>query len=119
MNQTVQEKVKKTASTTGKVFAFFYRMRKVFLAVPLLAAAIYLAARNNTQLPAQVGFLLQDTGTFYRMYPKALAVWVPFGVTAACVGMMFLSRKCLYPWLVGVLSLVVPILLLTVNRFGF
>lgn len=119
MNQTVQDKMKRTAGTTGKVFAFFYRMRKVFLAVPLLAAAIYLAARNNSQLPAQVGFLLQDTGTFARMYPRALAVWVPFGVTATCIGMMFLSRKCLYPWLVGVLSLLIPILLLAVNQFGF
>lgn len=119
MNQTVQEKVKKRLGATGKVLAFFYRMRKVFLAVPLLAAAIYLAARNNAQLPAQVGFLLQDTGTFSSMYPKAVAVWVPFGITAACIGMMFLARKCLYPWLVGVLSLLIPILLLAVNQFGF
>lgn len=119
MNQTVQEKVKKSVGTTGKVFAFFYRMRKVFLAVPLLAAAIYLAARNNAQLPAQVGFFLTDRGTFAKMYPRALAVWAPFGITAVCIGIMFLSRKCLYPWLVGVLSLVIPILLLAVNQFGF
>ena len=115
MNQTL----KKTAGTTGKVFAFIYRMRKVFLAVPLLAAAVYEAAKNYAELPEQVGFQLTEAGTFARMYPKEIAIWAPFGMTFLCIVLMFCSRKCVYPWLIGVLTLVLPVLLLAMNQFGF
>lgn len=119
MNQTVLQNAKKAAGVTGKVLAFIYRMRKVFLAVLLLAAAVYEAAKNYVELPAQVGFQLTEVGTFTRMYPKEVAVWVPFGMTFACIILMFLSRKCVYPWLIGVLTLALPVLLLFMNQFGF
>lgn len=119
MNQTVEHKLKKTAGAAGKVLAFFYRMRKVFLAVPLLAAAVYEAAKNYVELPAQVGFQLTEVGTFSRMYPREVAVWVPFGMTFICIILMFLSRKCVYPWLIGLFTLAVPVLLLFMNQFGF
>lgn len=119
MNQTLNQNMKKAAGVTGKVFAFIYRMRKVFLAVPLLAAAVYEAAKNYVELPAQVGFQLTEVGTFARMYPKEVAIWVPFGLTFVCIVLMFLSRKCVYPWLIGVLTLVLPALLLFMNQFGF
>lgn len=115
MNQTV----KKTANEVGKVLGFLYRMRKVFLAVPLLAAAVHLAEKNFAELPAQVGLQLTEMGNFTRMYPKELAIWIPFSATFCCIILMFLSRKCVYPWLIGILTLVLPVLLLFMNQFGF
>lgn len=119
MNGTAKHNWKNVAGVTGKILAFLYRMRKVFLAVPLLAAAVYEAAKNYAELPNQVGISLTDAGTFARMYPKELAVWAPFGLTFVCIVLMFLSRKCVYPWLVGLLSLAIPVLLLVMNQFGF
>lgn len=119
MNGTAKHHFKEAAGVTGKILAFLYRMRKVFLAVPLLAAAVYEAAKNYAALPAQVGFQLTEAGTFARMYPKEVAVWAPFGLTFLCIVLMFLSRKCVYPWLIGLLSLAIPVLLLFMNQFGF
>ena len=65
----------------------------------------------------QVGILLKETGEYTYMVARDVAVMGPLAVTAACLLLMFCSRRTLYPWLICVFSLVLPILILITNVF--
>jgi hypothetical protein len=41
----------------------------------------------------------------------------PLGVTAACLLLMFCSRRTLYPWLISIMSLLLPMLILLLNNY--
>lgn len=103
-------------------WAWIYRLRSVILAIPVAAAAIILAIRNATQLPdlVMMGTAGTESGTLvFRniTLSRNTAVLMPLIVTAACVLLMFFSKKVIYPWLVSLFSLVLPIALLIINSF--
>ena len=68
-------------------------------------------------LPAQVGIDLQASGEYAQMISKSVAVMGPLALTAVCLLLMFTSRKVLYPWLISIFSLVLPLLILITNIF--
>ena len=47
----------------------------------------------------------------------ALAVMGPLGLTAACLLLMFCSRKAMYPWAISIFTLALPVLLLVSNVY--
>jgi len=94
-----------------------YRLRSVFLAIPVIFAALRLAAYNSEHLPLLVGLDLQTTGEFARTISRQSAVTFPLFLTGGCLVLLFLSKKTLYPWLISIFSLVVPILLLVTNMY--
>lgn len=96
---------------------WIYRLRRVILAVPVLWAALRLAAQNMSRLPEQVGLNLQASGAFAQLVDRNYAVYCPVCVTALCLLLMFFSRKPLYPWLISVFSLVLPILIYLTNVY--
>ena len=96
---------------------YLYRFRKVFLAVPVVWGAIYLAIYNLEHLPTVVGINLQNSGEFSIQVVKELAVLGPIALTALCLLLMFISRRTLTPWIVSIFTLVLPILLLITNIF--
>ena len=51
------------------------------------------------------------------MVPRMVAVFGPMAITALCLLMMFLSKKTLYPWVISIFSLVLPVLLLFINQY--
>ena len=51
------------------------------------------------------------------MVEKGIAVMGPLAVTAACLLLMFLSRRVVYPWLVSIFSLALPLLIYITNVF--
>ena len=106
---------------TGDVFSliglWLWRLRKFFLAIPIVWLSVYLARMNYNLLPAMVGIDLQTTGEYARMITREMAVYGPMGVTAVCLLLMMLSRKTLYPWLISLFSLVLPLLILITNIF--
>lgn len=108
---------KKICNVIGAVFMWLYRLRSVFLAAPVVIAALKLASYNLEHLPEQVGVNLQASGEFATMISRELAVMCPLGVTAACLVLMFVSRKALYPWAISVFTLVLPVLLLLSNQY--
>lgn len=95
----------------------FFRLRKVFLAIPVVFAALRLAAYNTDNLPLLVGLDLQTTGEFAHTISRQTAVTAPLMITGACLVLMFFSRKSTYPWLISVFSLLLPILLLITNMY--
>ena len=96
---------------------WIYRLRSVILAVPVAVAAIVLAIQNQAKLPNMVGLDIQTTGEYAQVVSKNIAVMGPLAITALCLLMMFLSRRVVYPWLISVFSLVLPLVLYFTNIF--
>ena len=111
---SVYSKIKKVI---GIIVMCLYRLRKVFLAIPVVHYALKLAAYNGEHLPQEVGVNLQSSGEFAMMISREMAVMGPLVVTGACLVLMFASRKALYPWAVSLFTLVLPVLLLISNLY--
>lgn len=94
-----------------------YKLRSVILAIPVAAGAVILAIHNQARLPATVGVNIQASGEYAQMVSKSVAVLGPLAVTAVCLLMVFCSRKVLYPWLISVFSLLLPLLIYITNVF--
>lgn len=111
----------------GKVFYkighYLYLMRSLILAAPVAAVTAVLAATNLERLPEEVevtkmaintkaqdalfGFLELTTATVSR----EAAVYGPVMLTAVCLVMMIFSKRTLYPFLIALFSLCLPIVL--------
>lgn len=111
---SVYEKIKKVI---GILVMVIYHLRSVFLAIPVVYYALKLAAYNMKNLPEEVGVGLQASGEFAYLVGKELAVMGPLVLTGCCLVMMFCSRKAIYPWVVSIFTLVLPLLLLVSNIY--
>ena len=96
---------------------WIWQFRKVLLALPVLYLALYFARLNWNALPELVGLNLQTSGDYSRYISRELAVYGPLGVTGGCLAMMFLSRKTVYPWMICMFSMLLPLLILITNVF--
>jgi len=118
---TRKEQFRKAAADINALIDFIgmllFRLRKVVLAAPVVYAALKLALYNQENLPEQVGINLQSSGEFTHLIARNMAVMGPLGLTAACLLLMFCSRKAMYPWSISVFTLVVPVLLLITNLY--
>jgi len=99
-------------------WSWIYKLRSVILAVPVVIAAVVLAIRNLRLLPDEVGLELLANGDFANTVSKNVAVMGPLAVTAVCLLLMFCSKKVVYPWLISVFSLILPVLILLINTFS-
>lgn len=110
--QLLESKSGKTLKDIGTVlrltFRWAYKLRSLVLSIPVAVVALALAVRNLAQLPAQIKFSLLASEF---VISKGIAVCMPVAITAVCLCMMLLSKKMLYPWLISVFSLVLPIAL--------
>lgn len=113
------EKAKAVLGTIGKIFAkigkFLFRIRAVLMAVPVVYGAVRLALYAQDNLPEQVGINLKETGEYAVMVGRETAIMGCLAVTALCLLMMFISRRTIYPWLISIFSLVLPVLLIVTN----
>lgn len=105
-------KVIRVLSVAG---SWAYKLRSILLSVPVLIAAIWLAIYNSTQLPEIVGLDLQASGEYGMLIDRSVAVLGPLAVTLVCLLMVFCSRRVVYPWLISVFSLILPVFILLSN----
>jgi hypothetical protein len=119
--QQLREKCAPGMQKTGEVMAVtgkvLYHLRKLVLAIPVVIAAIVLAVHNMNTLPETVGIDLQASGQFAQTISREMAVYVPLAITGGCLLMMAFSRKVIYPWLISIFSLALPLLVLALNFF--
>ncbi len=101
----------------GKVVMFFYRSRKIVMALPVAIYAFYLAYQNSIRLPTEVGLFIQNNGNFLRMIDRGTAVVFPLIVTFGCLTLMMFSRKAMYAWAISIFSLTLPLIILISNTF--
>ena len=100
-----------------KAKPWLWQSRKILLAIPVLWLMLYFARLNWNVLPEQVGLNLQTTGEYAHYITKQMAVYGPMGGTAGGLAMMFLSRKTVYPWMICMFSMLLPLLILITNIF--
>lgn len=110
----ILQKIGHVLAVIGK---WIFRLRGFFMAIPVALAALYLASRNMTQLPEEVGINLLASGEYQYLISRELAVMAPLAVTGVCILMMWLSRKTVYPWIISIFSLVLPLLIWVTNVF--
>lgn len=119
--KAVLQKVSAVFEAIGNVFKVIYswcsRLHKLILAVPIVVGAVLLAQRCVEELPDKVGLGLLADGTYSQLISKDLAIMGPLAVTAVCLLLMFCSRRTLYPWLISLFSLALPLLILITNIF--
>ena len=115
-------------STAGKIIGkigyvfsqigkWIYRLRSLLLTIPVAFVAIKLAMQNAERLPETVGIYLLSNGDYQWMVERSVAVMGPLAVTAACLLLMFCSRRVIYPWLISIFTLVLPLLIYITNVF--
>ena len=97
---------------------WIYRLRGIIMAVPVALAALRLAAWNMAQLPEEVGINLLANGEYQYLISRGLAVMAPLVLTGGCLLLMLLSRKTVYPWIISVFTLVLPLLIWVTNAFA-
>lgn len=102
-------------SGVGKGLRYAGYLKKIWLAIPVVLAAVFLAFYVGGMLPDYVGINLLETGDYAMLVTKEIAVMGPLAVTAVCLLLMFWSKRTLFPWLVSVFSLVLPLLILMIN----
>lgn len=108
---------KKTGRFLRIAGQWIYKLRSVILAIPVGLAAFFLAAYNTANLPETVGIDLQATGEYAVMVGRGTATTVPLLITGVCLLLMFCSRRIVYPWIISVFTLVLPILIYVTNVF--
>lgn len=99
------------------IWNWIYNLRSIILAVPVVIAAIRLAILNLGRLPETVGIFILSSGEYQWMVDRGIAVMGPLAVTAACLFLMFCSRRVVYPWLISIFSLALPVLIYFSNVF--
>ena len=112
----VDRVVGKIRDVLSFVFTWIYRLRGILISAPVAIAAWKLALYNKANLPQEVGLNMLSTGEFAQTISLQSAVMVPFFLTIGCLAMVLCSRKTLYPWIISVFTLAVPLLLLMTNN---
>ncbi len=100
------------------VCRLLYKLRGLILGIPVAAAAIVMAINNQVKLPDEVGVVLMASGEYSATVSKSVAILGPLALTGVCLVLVFCSKKVLYPWLISLFSLVLPLLILFINTFG-
>lgn len=100
------------------VWRWVYRLRSVVLAVPVLVAAIFLAVYNMASLPEIIALSMSADGEVTQAITRGVAVMGPLALTAICLLLMFCSKRVLYPWLISLFSLVLPLVFLFMGMFA-
>ena len=108
---------KRVESVVVAIGTWIFKLRKVFMILPVLWAALELAMYSRDNLPETVGFNIQASGEFAQMISRDTAVYGPLGLTCACLVLVLLSRRTIYPWIISIFTLVLPILILMLNSF--
>ena len=115
----VYQVYKKVEEVISIIYRCIFKLRKVFMALPVVYLAIRIAAANLQRLPEAVGINMQSNGEFALMVTRNYAVYGPLGITGFCLLLMFFSRKTVYPWVISIFSLVLPYLLYVTNLYQF
>lgn len=120
------KKIGSDLSTLGK---YIFKLRGLLLSIPVAAAAIVLSIISKNELPETVevvlpmidtqspdavfGFLVSTT----EYIPNSTAIIAPLVLTAACLLLTICSKRTLYPWIISIFTLTVPLFLILTNVY--
>ena len=104
-------------SVVKSVWHYIYTFRSIIISLPVLAIAIGEAFRNATRLPEMVGLNIQATGAYGMTVTRATAVVAPLLITIGCILLTCFSKRTLFPWLISIFTLVLPVLIWITNIY--
>lgn len=109
-------------SLFSMICLWIFRLRSVFLAIPVIYLAIVYAVENAKLLPAKIALYVpvsqQELLTSKMIeFSRDTAVYFPLAVTGTCLVLMFCSRRTIYPWLISIFSLVLPLFFRFISTF--
>ena len=104
-------------SVLSGIGSVLYKLRGILVSIPVIIAAVMLAIKNTNRLPESVGINLLETGEYQWMVARNVAVLGPLALTALCLVMVFCSKRVVYPWLISIFSLVIPVVIWITNVF--
>ena len=129
----VWEATKKVFSMVGKVFAVIWKaifsLRGIWISAPVAAAALLVASWAEKNLPevVEITHVIIDWDAENALFglfvmttefiTRDVAIFVPLALTAFCLLMTILSKKTLYPWLISIFTLCLPIVLWFLNTY--
>lgn len=111
------------------VWSYIYKLRAVFLAVPVATVAAVEAVINMGRLPAVVEYttlaiekgaqdaLFGSVVLSVQQVSREIAVFGPLLLTVVCTLLVLCSKRTLYPWIISVFTLCVPILIYYLNVY--
>ena len=106
-----------------------FGLRGIILSAPVAAAAIWVAAWGQKKLPevveiTHVAIDLEAENALMGMFvlnteliTRDVALFVPLALTAFCLLMTILSKKTLYPWLISIFTLCLPVVMWFLNTY--
>ena len=106
--------------TLRDLWRYVFWFRSVVLGAPLAGAAILIAMDSAKRLPETVTVTLlkldaEASDALFGLFVIAqetisrnLAVMIPLGLTGVCIALMILSKRMLYPFMIGLLTLTLP-----------
>ena len=106
---------KKVGFVLGLTARWAYNLRSLVLSIPVFVCAGALAIRNARLLPDLVGVNILANGEYQWFITRGAAVLIPFGITSICLVLMLCSKRILYPWLISLFSLVLPMVVWLTN----
>ena len=129
----VWEVIKKVFSVIGNVFRiiwkFIYGVRGILVSVPGVFAAFYVASWAREHLPeaVEVTHVLIDReaeGAIFGLFvmttelmARDLVIVSSLALTAVCLICTIFSKRTLYPWLISVFTLCLPIVMYYLNTY--
>ena len=96
------------------VLVWMFKLRSLALSIPVAVIAVILATQNMALLPTEIGF---GFGQDVLMVSKLFVVIGCLIITGTCLLMTVLSRRVIYPWIISLFSLLLPIILLLTTAF--
>ena len=107
----------KTKEILKVIWKYVWMFRGAIISIPVLVIAIKQAFSNASTLPEKVGLNIQSTGEFGMMVSRSSAVLTPLLITIACILMATFTKRPLFPWLVSIFSLLLPLLIWVTNNY--
>lgn len=96
------------------VLVWMFKLRSLALSIPVAAIAVILAMQNMALLPMEIGF---GFGQNAWMVSKFFVVIGCLIITGICLLMTVCSKRVIYPWIISLFSLLLPIILLLTTVF--
>lgn len=129
----VWDTTKKVFSMVGKVFSVIWKvifsLRGILISAPVAIAALVVASWAQKNLPdvVEITHVVIDRkadnalfGLFVmttEFITRDVAIFVPLVLTGFCLLMTVLSKKVLYPWLISIFTLCLPIVMWALNTY--
>lgn len=106
--------------TFRDLWRYVFWFRSVVLGAPLAGAAVIIATRSAARLPETVNYIKVTVDTeaanaLFGLFVMAQdtitrnqAVVIPMALTAVCIVLMIFSKRMLYPFVIGLMTLALP-----------